>query len=100
MPVTPFGDWSFDLTEEQAEALLAGCPQECVLVTHSPPKGAVDTGTAGQSLGSMAVREAIIAKRPKLVVCGHIHACWGQTATVGDTPVLNAGPQGVVWELA
>src|SRR5438270_13530255 len=30
VPVTPFGAWSYDFTEEQAAALLAGCPDGCV----------------------------------------------------------------------
>src|SRR4051812_19723731 len=42
IPVTPFGAWSYDFTEDQADALLAPCPAECILVSHSPPLGAVD----------------------------------------------------------
>ncbi len=26
IPVTPFGEWSFDLTEDEAVEMLAGCP--------------------------------------------------------------------------
>ena len=47
VPVTPFGDWSYDLTEEQAASLLADCPERSVLISHSPPKGAVDVIVAG-----------------------------------------------------
>src|SRR5207247_10447169 len=57
IPVTPFGAWSYDFTEEQAQELLQNCPARCVLVSHSPPKGAVDRA-GGQSLGSVAVRDA------------------------------------------
>src|SRR5204863_2712535 len=38
VPTTPWG-WSFDLSEEEAERALAGAPEGCVLVLHSPPKG-------------------------------------------------------------
>ncbi len=99
VPVTPFGAWSFDFTENQAEQLLAPCPEGAVLVTHSPPKGAVDVSSTGASLGSVAVRRAVEEKKPALVVCGHIHESAGQTATIGDTPVVNAGPSGRVWDL-
>jgi Icc-related predicted phosphoesterase len=99
VPVTPFGDWSYDFTEEQAAELLAGCPAGCVLVSHSPPKGAVDQSSRGQSLGSVAVRDAVLRLRPRLVVCGHIHGSAGQRATIGPTPVVNAGPDGVEWSL-
>jgi len=99
VPVTPFGSWSYDFTEEQATALLADCPAGCVLVSHSPPKGAVDITSSGQSLGSTAVRKVIDRQRPVLVVCGHIHACGGQTMQLGQTTVINAGPRGVAWKL-
>jgi Icc-related predicted phosphoesterase len=74
IPVTPFGSWSYDFTEEQAMKLLADCPPGCVLVSHSSPHGAVDRSSSGQSLGSVAVRQAIERVAPMLVVCGHIHA--------------------------
>lgn len=94
VPVTPW-DWSFDLTEEEAEARLAGCPEGAVLVLHSPPQGHVDKG-----LGSQAILGAIERKRPPLAVCGHIHECWGRESSVGATRVLNLGPDGTVIEIA
>jgi Icc-related predicted phosphoesterase len=54
IPVTPFGDWSWDFSEEDASRLLAACPPGAVLVSHSPPRGAVDRASSGQSLGSTA----------------------------------------------
>lgn len=99
IPVTPFGEWSFDFSEEQATELLRNCPRNPVLVSHSPPRGAVDRSSSSRDLGSSAVRAAIERLAPRLVVCGHIHACAGQQEFIGDTPVVNAGPQGVVWEL-
>jgi Icc-related predicted phosphoesterase len=99
VPITPFGSWSFDLTEEQAAELLADCPSGCVLVSHSPPQGAVDVNSRRQSLGSVAVRQAIERVRPVLVVCGHIHGSAGKQAMIGPTPVVNAGPDGIEWEL-
>ena len=97
VPVTPFGSWSYDFSEEQACELLEPCPVGCVLVSHSPPKGGVDINSRGASLGSQAVRSCILRTRPSLVVCGHIHASAGQRAMIGDTPVVNAGPNGIEW---
>lgn len=94
VPVTPFGPWSYDLTEEEAAALLAGCPEGGVLVTHSPPLGHVDFA-GGRHLGSRAILDAIERARPRLVVCGHIHGCWTEESSVGDTRIVNAGPGGV-----
>lgn len=94
VPVTPFGAWSFDLTEDEARDRLADCPEGAVLVTHSPPYGHVDE-SAGLHLGSRAVREAIERARPRLVVCGHIHSNWEQESHLGETRIVNAGPRGV-----
>ena len=94
VPVTPW-DWSFDLSEDEAASALAGCPPGAVLLVHSPPRGHIDRG-----LGSAAVLRAIEARAPRLVLCGHIHECWGQESRVGETPVVNLGPAGRVFEVA
>ena len=99
IPITPFGSWSYDFTEGEAEDLLQDCPAGGVLVSHSPPKGILDISSDGRSLGSEAVRETIIQKEPLLVVCGHIHGSAGQIDKLGETTVINAGPHGVFWEL-
>jgi Icc-related predicted phosphoesterase len=98
IPVTPW-DWSFDLTEEEAAAKLARCPDGCVLAVHSPPRGHVDVSGGGEHLGSIAVLDAIVAKRPRLALCGHVHEAWGQRSAVGPTEVINLGPDGAVLEV-
>ncbi|HTU21024.1 MAG TPA: hypothetical protein VMG10_23430 [Gemmataceae bacterium] len=75
--------------------MLASCPKGCVLVSHSPPKGAVDVDSRGRSLGS----EAVLRLEPLPLVCGHIHACAGHQARLGCSPVVNAGPAGDEWDL-
>jgi Icc-related predicted phosphoesterase len=97
VPVTPFGDWSYDFSEEEATTLLKDCPADGVLVTHSPPWGAVDRSSRGDHLGSRAVLKRIEQVHPRLVVCGHIHGSGGQQARIGETTVINAGPKGVQW---
>ena len=97
VPPTPF-PWSFDLSEDEAAAKLESCPEGAVLVVHSPPKGYVDEAH-GRHLGSRSVLEAIERKRPALVVCGHIHQCWGSEAAIGTTPVVNVGPEGRFFEV-
>jgi Icc-related predicted phosphoesterase len=93
VPITPW-DWSFDLDEERAGEMLAGCPEGAVLVLHSPPKGHVDKG-----LGSESILEAIERIRPPVAVCGHIHECWGQESRIGPSRVLNLGPEGTMLDL-
>ena len=94
VPVTPW-DWSFDLTEDEAEEKLAGCPEGSVLVVHSPPKGHVD----GRNLGSEAVLRTIERTQPQLALCGHIHECWGEESKIGQTRVVNLGPEGTLFDV-
>jgi Icc-related predicted phosphoesterase len=97
VPPTPF-PWSFDLSEAEAAAQLEDVPERAVLVVHSPPRGYVDE-VHGRHLGSTSVLDVIERKRPVLVLCGHIHQCWGREATIGTTPVLNVGPEGRLLEI-
>ena len=99
VPVTPFGSWSYDFTEEEAQSLLKDCPPEAVLVSHSPPFGILDISSRGQHLGSKAVRKIIEERSLPLVVCGHIHESGGKKATLGDTTIINAGPGGIFYDL-
>jgi Icc-related predicted phosphoesterase len=98
IPVTPFGPWSFDLSEAEAEQMLSECPDRAVLVSHSPPFGYADA-SGEQHLGSRAVRAALERTQPRLVVCGHIHASWGVQVSAGATLVVNAGPAGLLVDL-
>jgi uncharacterized protein len=93
VPVTPW-DWSFDLDEGAATAMLGDCPDGAVLVLHSPPKGHCDTNGSGDHFGSEALLAGIEEKRPRLAVCGHIHEAWGCESRIGETPVRNLGPNG------
>lgn len=99
VPVTPFGPWSCDLTEEAAEALLASLGPVDILITHSPPKGVADRALSGLSLGSTAIRAAIERAQPRLVLCGHIHESWGQRGWIGRSEVVNLGPRPVTFQL-
>ena len=91
-PTTPFGSWSCDLTESEAEALLAGMTAADIVISHSPPKGLADLTSTGHSVGSTAVRAAIERDQPGLCLCGHIHDSWGSSGFIGRTAVHNLGP--------
>jgi Icc-related predicted phosphoesterase len=93
VPVTPW-DWSFDLDEGAAAAMIGDCPEGAVMVLHSPPRGHCDTNSGGEHFGSTALLEAIEEKRPRIAVCGHIHESWGCESRIGDTPLYNLGPSG------
>lgn len=92
IPPTPFGAWSCDMGEADAEAMLARCEAADILVTHSPPRGVGDVTSGGLSVGSTAIAAAIERLQPRLAVCGHIHDSWGARGRIGATEVVNLGP--------
>ena len=98
IPITPW-DWSFDLDDESAAEKLAPCPEGAVMVLHSPPQGHCDSSGNGDHFGSKALLQAIEQRRPRLVVCGHIHESWGCQSQIGETPVRNLGPAGTWLEV-
>jgi Icc-related predicted phosphoesterase len=98
VPVTPW-EWSFDLDDEAAGAMLEPCPENAVLVLHSPPRDHCDSNGADMHFGSPALLQAIEEKTPRLAVCGHIHESWGCESTIGRTPVRNLGPKGTWIEI-
>ncbi len=91
-PLPPLSWQSYDLTEEAAEALLATLERADILITHSPPKGVADDLAGRGSMGSRAVRGAVERVQPALVLCGHIHDCWGRSGRIGRSSVHNLGP--------
>ena len=99
VPPTPFGEWSCDLSENAASALLERCEAADLLILHSPPKGHVDLTSTGHSVGSVAIREAIARVQPQLAVCGHIHDSWGQRSRIGRSEIANLGPTGTWFDL-
>ncbi len=98
VPVTPW-DWSFDLDDAAAGAMIGGCPEGAILVLHSPPKGHCDSNGGGDHFGSPALLAGIEQRRPRIAVCGHIHESWGCESRVGETPVRNLGPGGTWLEI-
>ena len=98
VPLTPFGPWSVDHSEDEAAALLPKGAGDHVLVTHSPPFGCLDELSGGEHVGSRAVRSFVDQTRPLFVVCGHIHEHAGEQSEIDGVPVINAGPRGVEFE--
>ena len=95
---TPFStpnEWDEDDMARDLDALdarLAGGGAPLVLVTHAPPFGSgADRLPDGSSVGSRAVAAFVRARRPALVLCGHIHEAAGIFSCEG-VPVVNPGP--------
>ncbi|RVV98354.1 serine/threonine protein phosphatase [Mesobaculum littorinae] len=93
VPPLPPHVGSFDMTEDAAAQVLDAIPAADILVTHSPPAGIADRLRDGRRVGSHAVRAAIVRLQPRLVLCGHIHDCWGEEGRIGASWIRNLGPR-------
>lgn len=87
------------LSEDAAAVGLRPCPDDAILITHTPPYGTADVYKDGTHGGSTAVRDLIAAKQPKLGLCGHIHFAWGTQGTIGTTKIRNLGPAPLWFDL-
>ena len=98
IPCTPFGDWSVDLSEKDALTFLPDIKGKFILISHSPPYSCLDQLPDGRHMGSKSILNYVKKSKPALVVCGHIHEHWDRCDSIQGIPVINAGPQGYVYE--
>jgi Icc-related predicted phosphoesterase len=61
---------------------------QTVLVVHTPPWGTLDQVMGRFHSGSKMVRDLVEQKKPRLLICGHIHEAAG-VAEVGQTTLVN-----------
>ena len=91
MRLLAFSDLHRD--RQRAEQLLQMAEEADVIV------GAGDFATMRLGLEDTIAALSAIAKPAVLVVCGHVHQCWGREATIGTTPVVNVGPAGRFFDI-
>ncbi|MBN2330791.1 MAG: metallophosphoesterase [Candidatus Aenigmarchaeota archaeon] len=93
--VTPFNTLLEPPEEETAEVLgrvLKKVTGQWVLISHSPPKGTtLDMVKPKTHVGSAAIRDVILSKKPVLTITAHIHENRG-TDMVGGSTVFYPGP--------
>jgi len=93
VPPQPPNGWpSVDLSEAAARDLLDRIEACDILISHSPPKGVGDQHSEHGSVGSNALRAAVMRLQPQFLFCGHVHDCWGDSGMIGATRVFNLGP--------
>jgi Icc-related predicted phosphoesterase len=88
-----FYDWAFNLPRQGVELQEKWNmidDDTDILITHGPAWGYVDKVIGrNQSLGCELLTNRIMAFKPKIHICGHIHSGYGYT-TNGNTHFINA----------
>lgn len=93
------GRWCYEADDGVLAKRFAQIPMGVdVLVTHSPPLG-IDSELWDVSLqdfcgglahyGSLALRKTIERRKPRCVICGHIHTGSHAAGRIGETVILN-----------
>lgn len=72
------------------EAALSDHRAGVVVVSHAPPRGAVDLASrfGVEHIGSTSLAR-FVGRRASLVICGHVHRQGGRTAMCGRCVVVN-----------
>lgn len=87
---------AFNVHENELPGKYAAIPEHLdILVAHATPlledaEGDADVLPGHGHVGSGALRDAILSKKPRVVVCGHLHAEGHAAAKIGDTQIVNA----------
>lgn len=94
-------DGTRSMVRELMAPAIAG--KTFILLAHYPPSGcgAVDgeAHPTPDSGGNALTRLIVEDLRPKLVLVGHYHQCFGQSDFVGSSRIVNPGPSGSIISL-
>ncbi len=75
----PFMNWAFNVSEEDLYRKFSFIPDVVdVLITHSPPRGILDSIPTKTDLGSKALLEKVLQIKPRYHIFGHIHYGYGK----------------------
>lgn len=92
-----FGNWSFMHEEPFLDGLYSRVPDDIdIWITHDTPKlGDLDLLPPSQwnpttvHAGGESLAKWIIKKRPKLVICGHLHTCKSKILNIKGILIVN-----------
>lgn len=93
-----FGDWAFMYPDDVLKQIFNEIPEGLdILITHDAPYGVSDIVLQSSCswydgkthLGNIPLREAILEKKPKIVVHGHIHSSSREFENLGISKVIN-----------
>jgi Icc-related predicted phosphoesterase len=90
-----FGNWAFMRDEETLAYKFSQIPENVdILISHDAPYGVSDIcfqgwSADGQHKGCPELRDAIIEKKPKWNVKGHLHSTNREIEILGETKVVS-----------
>ena len=73
-----FGNWAFNMKEEELDDKWAECDPVDFVVSHGPPLGYGDIVPGGERVGSEGFARYIAMHQPSVALYGHIHCDTGE----------------------
>ncbi|MBT3395139.1 hypothetical protein HOA59_00275 [archaeon] len=71
--------------------------KKLIFITHVPPyKTKLDLLPLIGHSGNESVKKFVLKHKPRLVLCGHLHENFGKKEVVGNSLILNPGPDGKI----
>jgi len=89
----------FEVFARKLKTFVAKSPAKQVLVLHQPPFGTAADFLPYGHVGNETFSNVIARDQPDLVLCGHIHECFGEEDHLGKSRIVNPGPEGKIIEL-
>lgn len=91
-----FAEWSFMRNDDQLKIIYKFIPKNVdILLTHAAPYGTSDIclqevwWNEGKHIGCIPLRDAIVEKKPKIVLHGHLHSSNHEVELLEETKVYN-----------
>lgn len=91
-----FGNWAFMRDDDHLALIFENIPEDLdVLLTHDAPYGTSDMilqnvpWMNGEHIGCIPLRDAVIAKQPKVLLHGHLHSTNHAVEILNETDVFN-----------
>ncbi|MEK6941147.1 MAG: metallophosphoesterase [Nanoarchaeota archaeon] len=100
-----YGGGGFTKQDERLEVLTKKVKESIeklplIMITHAPPHGTnVDKIPRYGHVGNKSINYAIKELKPLLLLCGHIHETFSRTDKLGDTIIINPGPNGKIIDI-
>jgi uncharacterized protein len=89
----------FDAFARKIKARSSSHQGKRIMVFHQPPFGTELDRLEFGHVGNETFAHFIAEYQPELMLCGHIHECFGNTEQMGKTLMVNPGPNGILIEI-
>jgi len=70
-----------------------------IFMIHGPPYGTQLDIMNGEHVGNRTTRAFINDTKPAIVIFGHLHEYGGKEDSIGETKLINPGPEGKIIEI-